>query len=97
MENLIGGHARETIAYTKWFEDRNFAGVVHVFPLTCMPEIVAKSVLVNLKNELRIPLLHIVVDEVESDVGLKTRLEAFLDLIESRSDKSGQFRVLSWN
>lgn len=97
MENLIGGHARETIAYTRWFGDKDFMGIVHVFPLTCMPEIMAKSVLTNLKGKLKVPLLHIVVDETESDVGLKTRLEAFLDLIESRGGKSGQTKMLSWN
>ncbi|WP_039764364.1 MULTISPECIES: acyl-CoA dehydratase activase-related protein [unclassified Caldicellulosiruptor] len=97
MKNMIGGHARETIAYAKWFESKHFAGIVHVFPLTCMPEIVAKSILADLRNEFRVPLLHIVVDEMESDVGLKTRLEAFLDLIESRSEKSGQAKLLSWN
>lgn len=61
-----------------------------------MPEIIAKSVLNGIKNQINIPILHVVVDEVDSDVGIKTRLEAFLDLIEARSEKFER-RVISWD
>ncbi|ADQ04803.1 hypothetical protein Calow_1245 [Caldicellulosiruptor owensensis OL] len=96
MPALIGGHARETISYAKYFAAQKYDGILHIFPLTCMPEIIAKSVLNGIKNQINIPILHVVIDEVDSDVGIKTRLEAFLDLIEARSDNVEQ-RLLSWD
>lgn len=96
MPVLIGGHARETISYAKYYATQKYDGILHIFPLTCMPEIIAKSVLNGIRNQINIPVLHVVIDEVDSDVGIKTRLEAFLDLIEARSEKFER-GVISWD
>lgn len=97
MERLIGGHARESISYAKWYAAKNYCGIIHILPLTCMPEIIAKSILQNIKDKINIPIMSIVIDEVESDVGIKTRLEAFLDLINSRGDEFEKNGMLSWD
>ena len=53
-------------------------GIVHILPFTCMPEIVAQSVLPLVSRDYQIPILTIVVDEHSAEAGIQTRLEAFV-------------------
>ena len=76
----VGGHARETIAHAVNARKSGMDGVIQIFPLGCMPEIVAKAVL----PLTEIPVLTLVVDEMTGDAGYDTRIEAFLDMLAAR-------------
>jgi len=75
----IGGHALQTIGNTVKYSQENFDGVIHLLPFTCMPEIVAMSILPTVAREKSIPVLTLVVDELTGEGGYLTRLEAFVD------------------
>lgn len=47
LNTLVGGHGRETIGSAIQYAQRDFDGLIQIFPLTCMPEIVAESILPN--------------------------------------------------
>jgi predicted nucleotide-binding protein (sugar kinase/HSP70/actin superfamily) len=76
----VGGHARETLAHAAAAKRAGMDGVIQIFPLGCMPEIVAKAVL----PDIGLPVLTLVVDEMTGDAGYDTRIEAFLDMLEAR-------------
>jgi predicted nucleotide-binding protein (sugar kinase/HSP70/actin superfamily) len=76
----VGGHARETIAHAVRARQTGMDGVIQIFPMGCMPEIVAKAAL----HGVELPVLTLVVDEMTGDAGYDTRIEAFLDMLEAR-------------
>ncbi|MEM5770324.1 MAG: CoA protein activase, partial [Bacillota bacterium] len=51
---------------------------------TCMPEIVAKSILPQISKDYGMPVMTLVLDEHAGEAGIMTRIEAFVDLLERR-------------
>jgi len=80
----IGGHGRECIGEAVLADKEGFDGVIQIFPMGCMPEIVAKSILPSISRDKDIPIMTLVVDEMTGEAGYITRIEAFLDLLERR-------------
>lgn len=85
INHFVGGHGQETIGNTVLYAKDDFDGVIQILPFSCMPEIVAQSVLPKVNRELSIPSFSLIVDEHSGEAGVVTRLEAFVDLLERRS------------
>lgn len=77
----VGGHARENIMEFLLNLKKDFAGVIHVGPFGCMPEVTVNPILQQIAKKHNIPYLFLSFDALTSDIGLITRLEAFSDLI----------------
>ncbi|ABZ82947.1 conserved hypothetical protein [Heliomicrobium modesticaldum Ice1] len=86
----VGGHGQESVGGAIEYAQEGFDGVIQVGPLTCMPEIVAQSILPQVEKDYDIPILTIYVDEQTGDAGLMTRLEAFVDMLERRKQRKEQ-------
>ncbi|MGI6038141.1 MAG: hypothetical protein ACOYD6_07965, partial [Limnochordia bacterium] len=84
LREHVGGHGLETIGLTVAAPQEGMDGVIHLFPFTCMPEIVAQNILVQVSNQLDLPVLTYIASEQTGEAGLETRLEAFLDLLLER-------------
>lgn len=90
LAQRVGGHGFETIGYAVDYAKQGFDGIVQVLPLTCMPEIIAESILPTVSKDFQIPLLTVTLDEHAGEAGLLTRLEAFVDmLVERRTSSMG--------
>jgi predicted nucleotide-binding protein (sugar kinase/HSP70/actin superfamily) len=63
---------------------RGFDGVILIMPFTCMPEVLAQSVMHRVSEDYGIPVLSLPIDEHSDEGGISTRLEAFVDLIVRR-------------
>jgi predicted nucleotide-binding protein (sugar kinase/HSP70/actin superfamily) len=87
-----GGESIETVGKTLKFFEQGISGVIHVMPFTCMPELVASTIVHRISNERNFPVLSLNFDEHVSEANLITRLEAFVDLLERKKDAG-----LSWN
>ena len=87
LKELVGGHGRETIGSAIYYKNIGFDGVIQILPLNCMPEIVAKSILKTVENDIDFPIMTLVVDEMTGEAGFTTRLEAFVDLITKRREQ----------
>lgn len=87
LHDLVGGHGLNTVANTVDYARRGFDGVIQLLPLTCMPEIIAQSILPRVAEDYQTPVLSLTLDEHSSGTGLQTRLEAFIDLIRDRKAK----------
>jgi predicted nucleotide-binding protein (sugar kinase/HSP70/actin superfamily) len=99
LGRMIGGHAQETLGHTVLYAQDRYDGVIQIFPFSCMPEIVAESILPSIEQELGIPVLTLIIDEMTGGAGYLTRVEAFVDMLERRRE-SQQYEggwALSWN
>ncbi len=86
----VGGHAQETVAHTELCARHGYDGAIQIFPVGCMPEIVASAVLPEVQRRNGFPILNLVVDEITGEAGYVTRIEAFLDMLEARRKKGGK-------
>lgn len=84
LPELLGGHGRDSVGNTVIFAKRGFHGVIQLAPFTCIPEIVARTILTRVSRDLGIPVLTFFLDEQTGKAGMITRLEAFVDLMRRR-------------
>lgn len=80
----VGGHGKECIGEVLLAEEHGMDGAIQIFPLGCMPEVIAKSILPTIQREKDFPIMTLIVDEVTGEAGYITRVEAFLDMLQSR-------------
>jgi len=89
LRGHVGGHGLETIGHSVLYAEEGMDGIIQVLPLTCMPEIVAQSILPTVSQKYEVPILTLVMDEHAGETGLQTRLEAFVDMMRSRKKQGG--------
>lgn len=88
FKEMCGGHGRESVGNAIIFAKRGFDGVIQLSPFTCIPEIVAKSILPRVCEKYNIGFLPVTLDEQTGKEGLRTRIEAFVDLLSARRKKN---------
>ncbi|NLA26166.1 MAG: CoA protein activase [Firmicutes bacterium] len=88
LPQLIGGHGQNSVGDVIRYSRTGYDGVVQLAPFTCIPEIVAKSLMPYLSREYDIPVLTLFIDEQTGRTGAETRLEAFVDLMLQRREKA---------
>ncbi len=81
---VLGGEEHMTISGILDARRQGFDGVIHAYPLTCMPENICRTVIPSITARTRLPHLGLCFDEHTSPAGVETRLEAFLDLVRDR-------------
>lgn len=86
LGHTVGGHGLETVGSTIIYAEQGFDGVIQLLPFTCMPEIVAQSILPRVSADLGIPVMTLIVDEMSGEAGMVTRLEAFTDLLARKKE-----------
>lgn len=84
LNHHVGGDGLKSVGSMLWCARNGYDGIIHIYPFGCMPEIVAQYALRNIAQDFNLPLLSLSVDEHSSDVGVLTRLEAFVDCIRRR-------------
>lgn len=82
IQHPVGGHGLDTVAWAVKYFAQGCGGVIHILPMTCMPEIVAQSTWPAVIKDHGKPILSLVLDEHAADAGLVTRVEAFLEMVE---------------
>jgi len=80
----LGGHGVENIRDTIYFVKSKIDGIVHLLPLSCMPETTIEPVLNKICYEANIPILRLSIDETNSELNMETRLETFVELIKRK-------------
>ncbi len=84
LNQLVGGHGQNSVGEVVRYAEHGFDGVVQLAPFTCIPEIVAKSIMPAISADKGIPVLTLFLDEQTGRAGIETRLEAFVDLLQQR-------------
>jgi len=88
LENRCGGETLENIGDIILYKKKGWDGVIHLYPFSCMPEIITRSFIPQLSKEHNMPVLSLVLDEHTGETGFQTRIEAFTDLLERRKEKN---------
>lgn len=84
LKRDIGGDGWESIG-ERALHNKEYDGLIHLAPFTCLPEIMAQNIMPAMKEN--IPVLTIFCDEQMAKAGMLTRLEAFVDLLFSKKRK----------
>ena len=85
----LGADGTESVSMTYQLMQQGFDGVLHLKPFGCMPEVNAMASLQRMSREHTFPVLFISYDAQTSETGLKTRLDAFCDMLRMRKGRDG--------
>jgi predicted nucleotide-binding protein (sugar kinase/HSP70/actin superfamily) len=88
MEIPIGGHGCDNIGCIIEYKKQGYDGVVHLMPFGCLPELVTRSIIPNIANDYRIPILSLSLDEQTSVANNLTRIEAFVELLKKNMERN---------
>lgn len=80
----MGADASDNVARTVDMCKEGFDGIIHIKSTFCTPEIGAMPVINKICKEYGVPILFMSFDVNTSETGIKTRLEAFYDMLEMR-------------
>ncbi|MFZ5986602.1 MAG: hypothetical protein ACOYWZ_05675 [Bacillota bacterium] len=91
----IGGHGLSSIGGSILSAKKAFDGVIHIYPFTCMPEIIAQSAFSQVQDKYNIPIMTLIIDEMTGEAGYMTRLEAFIDMLKMKRELSGRIQTVT--
>lgn len=84
LKYFIGADGTGTVAKGRTLAEQQYDGLIHVKPFGCTPEINAMPMLQNIGQDYKIPVLYFSFDSQTTETGVKTRLEAFTDMLMMR-------------
>lgn len=76
-----GGDGTDSVARSCEMIDDGFAGIIHLKPMGCIPEINVMPALQRISSDKKIPVLYFSFDSQIANTGVHTRLEAFIDML----------------
>jgi predicted nucleotide-binding protein (sugar kinase/HSP70/actin superfamily) len=82
----VTGEGWVTIGQTVIQARQGIDGMVEALPFTCIPEVTALNILPRISRDFNLPILSFIFDEQSGRAGMKTRLEAFVDLLYRRRE-----------
>ena len=82
----VGGEGLVTVGNAVMHAKRGIDGLVELLPFTCIPEITALNVLPRISRDFNLPVISFILDEQSGRAGMRTRLEAFVDLLNRRRE-----------
>lgn len=84
LKYAIGADGTDSVANTRMLAEQGYDGIIHVKPFGCTPEVNAMPMLQKIGRDYGIPILYFSFDSQTSETGVKTRLEAFNDMLTMR-------------
>lgn len=77
----LGADGAESVAHTIELAKEGYDGIIHIKPFGCTPEINAMPMLQKISQDYEIPIMYLTFDSQTSETGIKTRIEAFYDML----------------
>ena len=84
LSQELGGHGIESICNTIWYARNGYDGVIHLMPLSCMPESTVETLVDHVAEKYNVPLYRFPIDENNFEAGVNTRLETFVSMLRRR-------------
>ena len=87
--NMYFDYEREILGTIMYFlESKTADGIIHLMIFGCGPDSIAGEMAARFyKRNPKIQLLQLVLDDLTAEAGLRTRLEAFIDMLNRRENK----------
>ena len=83
LGSRVGGHGMDAVYEMLKYIKEGMDGVVQILPFSCMPEVTVRPILERIHQKKKVPFLSLSIDEQIAEAGFNTRLEAFVDVVES--------------
>lgn len=83
----MGADAVDNIGRAKELCEEKYDGIIHIKSTFCTPEIGAMPIISKVCHDYEVPVIFFSFDSSTSEVGIKTRLEAFYDMLEMRKKR----------
>lgn len=87
LKYTIGADGTDSVERSKTLAEQGYDGIIHLKPFGCLPEVNAMPMLQNISKDYKIPILYFSFDSQTSETGVKTRLEAFFDMLIMKKEK----------
>lgn len=84
----LGADGTESVTHSVELCKQGYDGIIHIKPFGCTPEINAIPMLQRISQDYSVPIIYFTFDMQTSEVAIKTRLEAFYDMIKMKKEKS---------
>ena len=82
----VSGEGWVTIGQAVIHAKQGFDGLIETLPFTCIPEIAALNILPRVSREHNLPTMAFIYEAQTGRAGVRTRLEAFVDLLVRRRE-----------
>ena len=92
LKYKIGADATDNVYRTLYLKRKKYDGIIHTKPFGCTPEVGVIPILNKISEEKNIPIMYLSFDTQTSSTGLKTRIEAFNDMLIMRKEKENEKR-----
>ena len=86
----IGADATYNVYRTLKLNKKGYDGIIHTKPFGCTPEVGVMPILSKISNEKDIPMMFLSFDTETSNTGIKTRIEAFVDMLMMRKENKNE-------
>jgi len=84
VKYYLGADGTHSAAKCRALANSDCDGVIHVKPFGCAPEINAIPALMSISKTQKIPILFMSFDAQTSETGVRTRIEAFVDMVKMK-------------
>lgn len=86
MKYTIGADGLDNIYRAKKLIDEGYDGLIHIKPFGCTPEVGAIPIIKKVCADHNMPIIFFSFDTQTSEEGIKTRLEAFYDMLKMKKE-----------
>lgn len=86
LKYAIGADGTDSVAKSIQLSKEGFDGIIHVKPFGCTPEVNSMPPVQKVSRDYNIPILYFSFDSQTSETGVKTRIEAFYDMLMMRKE-----------
>ena len=83
----IGADGMDNVYRSKYLINKGYDGLIHIKPFGCTPEVGAIPIIRKVCSDYKMPIIFFSFDSATSDTGIKTRLEAFYDMLKERKER----------
>jgi len=84
LNGPLGGHGYENLYNALYLCEKGIDGIIHLLPLSCMPETTIEPIINKICADHSVPLLRLFIDETNSELNFDTRIETFAEMIKRR-------------
>lgn len=88
MKYTIGADGLDNIYRAKKLINEGYDGLIHIKPFGCAPEVGAIPIIKKVCSESTMPIIFFSFDTQTSEEGIKTRLEAFYDMLKMKKEEN---------
>ncbi len=86
IKYALGADGTESVAHSKELCESGYDGIIHIKPFGCTPEVNAIPILQKISKDYNVPIIYFTFDMQTSETGIKTRLEAFYDMLKMKKE-----------